>query len=313
MARSRPVPVSIPPETMIRAWGTTDEPAVTHPRDTRRQMTDRAAIVPTSEGPVGAILSEPDGEPRGALVLLQGGGAPCRAGVNAHWARFGRDLAERGIAVLRFDFAAEGESTLAGEEVPREVGWRRNTDLAILRELAPWFRERVGLEELLVAGSCHGARVALDLAAEDPAVRGAFLVVPYLWNTPPNLRSDKQAMRQKSLPRASELFDSGSSDVAAQRSAVGEVEAALDESPLEECFVESCRAALAHGPVWILIGEGDSQKPVELKQQLGADGERLEVEVVPETIVHPVTHPEVQGLVTARLAKRLADALGHGR
>jgi dienelactone hydrolase len=272
-------------------------------------MRDHAAIVPTSAGPVGAIVSEPDGPARCGLVLLQGGGAPCRAGVNAHWARLGRDLAERGVAVLRFDFAAEGESTMVGEDVPRDVGWRRNTDLAVLGELAPWFREQVEVEDLLLAGSCHGARVALDFAAEDERVKGAFLVVPYLWNTPPRLRQDKQAMRQKSLPRASELFDSGSSDVASQRAAVGEVEAVLDETPLEESFVESCRAALAHGRVWILIGEGDSQKPVELKERLGAEGERLEVEVVPDTIVHPVTHPEIQELVSARLMDHLAGAL----
>jgi dienelactone hydrolase len=272
-------------------------------------MRDRAAIVPTSVGPVGAIVSEPDGAARAALVLLQGGGAPCRAGVNACWSRLARDLARRGIAVLRFDFAAEGDSTIVGEDVPRKVGWRRNTDLAILRELAPWFREKAGVSDLLVAGSCHGGRVGMDFAAEDPGVKGTFLLVPYLWNIPPHLRPDKQAMRQKSLPRASELFDHGSSDIEAQRKAVGEVEAVGDDTPLEESFVESCRAALRHGPVWILIGEGDSQKPVELKQRLGADGTNLEVEVIPGMIVHPITHPEVQEIVTKRLQDRLENVL----
>jgi dienelactone hydrolase len=275
-------------------------------------MRDHAAIVPTTAGPVGAIVSEPDGAVRGGLILLQGGGAPCRAGVNAHWSRLARELAGSGIAVLRFDFAAEGESTLVGEGVAREVGWRRNTDLEVLRELVPWFRERAGVEDLLLAGSCHGARVALDFAAEDSAVKGSFLVVPYLWNTPPYLRLDKQAMRQKSLPRASELFDSGSSVVTAQRETVGEVEAVLDESPLEESFVESCRAALTHGRVWILIGEGDSQKPVELKERLGDDGKRLTVETIPDTIVHPVTHPEIQDLVTARLMEQIVGSVTPG-
>jgi dienelactone hydrolase len=271
-------------------------------------MTDHAAILSTAAGPVGAIVSEPDGPPRAALVLLQGGGPPCRAGVNAGWARLARDFAERGVAVLRFDFACEGDSTVAGQEVEREVGWRRNTDLAILRELAPWFRDRVGVDELLLAGSCHGGRIALDFASEDRHVVASFLIVPYLWNVPPNLRPDKQMMKQKSLPRASELYDRGSSDVQDQRAAAGEVEAVLDKSPLEESFVESCRGALESGPVWILIGEGDSQKPVELKQRLGAEGEGLEVEVVPEMIVHPVTHPEVQELVAKRLTERVVGA-----
>ena len=271
-------------------------------------MTERAAILPTSVGPVGAIVSEPEGPPRAALILMQGGGPPCRAGVNAVWARFAREIAREGIAVLRFDFAGEGESMVAGADVPREVGWRRNTDLAIACELAPWFRQLTGLDELLVAGSCHGGRVAFDFAAADDGVRGTFLVVPYLWNLPPNLRPDKLAARQKSLPRASELFDHGSSNVREQRRDYGEVEAATDRSPLEETFVTSGREMLAGGPGWILIGEGDSQKPLALKRALGEAGRGLEVEVVADTIIHPITHPEIQQLVTDRLRSRLVAA-----
>jgi len=152
----------------------------------------------------------------------------------------------------------------------------------------------------------------MDFSAEDGGVRGTFLVVPYLSNLPPNLRPDKQVMRQKSLPRASELFDRGSSAVATQREMVGEVEATLDEAPLDDSFLDSCRGALARGPMSILIGEGDSQKPVELEEKLGADGERLKVEVVPGMIIHPVTHPEVQDLVSGWLMHRLTQALSLG-
>jgi dienelactone hydrolase len=276
-------------------------------------VTDLAAVLPTAAGPVGAIVSLPAGEPRAALLLLQGGGPPCRAGVNACWARFARELAEEGIAVLRFDFAREGDSTVAGADVPREVGWRRHTDLAIAHELAAWFRERIGFEELLIVGSCHGGRIAFDFAAEDAAVVGTFLVVPYLWNQPPTMRADKQAARQRSLPRASELFDSGSSDVESQRRAHREVEAVTDRSPLDPYFVERCHGVLAGGPAWILIGEGDSQRPVELKRRLGEEGARLEVEVVPNMIIHPVTYPEVQELVTSRLREQLSEVLEGAR
>lgn len=276
-------------------------------------MTDHAAILPTSVGPVGVIVSEPSGPPRGALALLQGGGAPCRAGVNATWARLARRLADQGIAVLRFDFIAEGDSTMVGEDIPREVGWRQNANLTILRELAPWFRERTGVDDLLLAGSCHGGRIALELAAEDSQVKGSFLIVPYLWNLPPNLLPGKQAMRQKSLPRASELFDQGSSDVQAQRAIHAEVEAVTDQTPLEENLVEICRRALEQGEVWILTGEGDSQKPMEMKERLGESGERLEVEIVPGTIIHPVTHPEILEIVTERLTERLLGAVDTAR
>lgn len=272
-------------------------------------MTDRALIMPTSVGPVGAIVSEPDGPAQVALILMQGGGPPCRAGVNGIWARFARELAGEGIAVLRFDFVNEGDSMLAGAGVERDVGWRRNADLAIARELAPWFRRHTGLEELLVVGSCHGGRIAFDFAAEDGGVTGTFLIVPYLWNLPPHMRADKVAARSRSLPWASALYDYGTSSVRDQRRHYGEVEAVTDRSPLEESFVEGARALLAGGPAWILIGEGDSQKTVELKRRLGEDGERLEVEVVPNTIIHPVTHPEIQALVTARLRARVEAAV----
>jgi dienelactone hydrolase len=275
-------------------------------------MIERAAIVPTAHGPVGTIVSEPEGVARDAVVLLQGPGAPCRAGVNSNWARLGRELAGRGIAVLRFDFTAEGDSTMVGEDVPREPGWRQETNLGILRELAPWFRERVGVSDLILAGTCHGARVGLEFAAEDASVKSSFTIVPYLWSVPPSMRADKLALRQKSLPRAAELFDHGSAEVRTQEAVEGEVEALSDNNPLGEEVVDTCRRALARGPIWMLIGEGDSQKPVELKQRLGADGGNLEVEIVPGMIIHPITHPEVQEVVASRLTERLLGAAAVG-
>jgi predicted alpha/beta-hydrolase family hydrolase len=273
-------------------------------------MTDHAAIVPTGQGPVGAIVSEPEGHPREALILLGGPGGPCRAGVNGNWARLARAFAERGIAVLRFDLAAEGDSIVAGADLSREPGWHQNANLAILRELAPWFSERTGVSEPMLAGTCHGARVALEFAAENPNVKSSFLIVPYLWSVPPSMRPEKQVLRRKSLPRASELFDQGSADVGAQEAAGEEVEALNDTHPLGDEVVESCRVALRGGPIWMLIGEGDSQKPVELQRRLGADGERLEVEVVPGMVIHPITHPEVQEVVASRLVDRVLQAAG---
>lgn len=271
-------------------------------------MTERAAIVPTGAGPVGAIVSEPEGEVRRGLVLLQGGGPPCRAGINSVWARLARAFADRGVAVLRFDFTAEGESGQVGKDVPREPGWRQDTNLAVLRELGPWFGERMGLGELSLAGSCHGARVAIEYAAVDPAVEESFLIVPYLWTVPPHMLEHKRAMRNRSLPQASELFDRGSSDLAARENGDEEIEAALDRSPLDEGVVETCRQAARNARTHILIGEGDSQKPLALKQRLEAEGERLDVDVAPGMIIHPVTYPEVADAVTGWLANRVLGA-----
>lgn len=271
-------------------------------------MTDTAAIVPTSMGPAGTIVSMPDGRPRGAVVLLQGGGPPCRSGINGNWTRFARQLAQNGVAVLRFDFTREGESATVGRDLKRGIGWRRDCDLAVLHELAPWFRGQAGVEELMVAGSCHGGRVALDFAAEDEGVIATFMIVPYLWNVPPNLRMDKLASRRADLPRATEVFERGSSDMR-DRDPLEEEGEITDDTPLGDNLVESCRKAVKRGPAWILVGEGDSQKPTEIKPRLGSDGDGLEVEVVPSTIIHPITHPEVQELVAGKLMDRVMGVL----
>jgi hypothetical protein len=168
------------------------------------------------------------------------------------------------------------------------------------------------MSELILVGSCHGARLALEFGAEHRGIKGSFLVVPYLWSVPPGMLPSGQKAKPSSLPRAAELFDRGSSDAPAPEPGNGEVEAPSEQTPLEQEMVETCRRALEAGPIWMLIGEGDSQKPLELKERLGSDGERLEVEVAAGMIIHPVAHPEVQELVTHRLVERLTEATGPG-
>jgi len=271
-------------------------------------MTDHAAIVPTEMGPVGTIVSVPEGSAREAVIMMGAPGGPCRAGVNAVWARLARELAQRRIAVLRFDLAAEGESLLAGENLTRDPGWHQEANLAILRDVAPWFRDRAGVGKLILVGICHGGRLALEFGAGDSQVKGSFLVVPYLWSVPPAMLPAKQELHRRGLPHASELFDRGSSDVGAQEGGGEAIEARSDKVPLTLEMIDTCRRALRGGPIWMLIGEGDSQKPVELKERLGADGERLTVEIAPGMIIHPVTHPEVEQLVSSKLIERLTEA-----
>ena len=252
-------------------------------------MREHPVLVPTAVGTAGGVVAEPDGEPRGALVLLQGLGPSARAGVNAVWTHVARDLAALGLTVLRFDFACEGDSTLAGWEAPREVGWRRSTDLAMLRDVAPWFLERSGERELLLAGACHGARVGLEFAAHDPAARELFLVVPYLTFREPHLRETPP-----------EELPGGAEPVWANGPTLNS----------EEEIVAGFRAALSRAPAWVLVG-GEEAAEVEPYARRLRDGERpLELEVagdIPE--LHPVGHPEQQATVRRRLVDRVAAAL----
>jgi dienelactone hydrolase len=256
-------------------------------------MSDHAAVVPTPAGPAGVVVSEPRGEQRGALVLLHGVGPSSRAGVNGIWAGIAREVAALGLAVLRFDYATEGDSSLAGADVPRERGWMR-TDLAMLRQIAQWFLRRIGERRLFVAGSCHGGRLALEFAANDPAADGLFLVVPYLLDREPKLRG---ASRDEIPPGLDGRLLSGGPTL--------DTDAEL---------VDGLRACAARGPLWMLVGGGDEERRIlPYTRALEESGASFELEVVPGSALHPVGSPAQQSLVRARLLDRVARALAERR
>jgi dienelactone hydrolase len=248
-------------------------------------MSDHAVLIDTRFGPVGGIVSEPPTIQRGALILLQGLGPPARAGVNANWTVLARDLAELGLVVLRIDLAREGDSTPTAPDVRRDEGWRRSTDLAILREVAPWFLQGAGERELLLAGSCHGGRVALEFAADEPATRGLFLITPYLWTREP-------AKRDEGGPLLEPVAAGGPT--------------LNSEAELTEGF----RACLKQGPVWLFVGEPEVEQVDPFARRLREGGEpSFELEVVPGMPLHPVGHPRQQSLVRQHLGERVAQAL----
>lgn len=248
-------------------------------------MTDHAVLIPTWAGPVGAVVSEPDGPQRGALILLHGLGPPARAGVNALWTRIARDLAERGLLVLRFDFACEGESALAGLDAERGVGWRRSADLAILREAAPWFQAHSGEPGLLLAGSCHGGRIALEFAAADPTAVGLFLIVPYFWHRESNIRDSPEQGPADPQP----VWAGGPT---------------LDD---DEAVIGGLRTALGRGPVWILAGEKEEEAQVRpFVDRLGPSTRPPELQVEPGIELHPFGHPTQQERVRRATVERLA-------
>lgn len=248
-------------------------------------VTDHPLILPTASGPVGAVVSEPAAEQRGALVLLQGLGSPGRAGVNANWTRLARELAALGLVVLRFDLCSEGESTPVGGDAVRGLGWRRSTDLAVLREIAPWFMRTAGESELLLVGSCHGGRVALEFAASEPAVRGLFLITPYM-------RHEESVKREMPVPEAGAVWANGPM--------LG------TDAELAEGF----GACLARGVGWVLVGEPEVEQLepcARLLEQAGSPS--FELERVPGMPIHPVVHPLQQEIVDRKVRERVARAL----
>jgi dienelactone hydrolase len=244
-------------------------------------MTDHPLLIPTSEGPVGAIVSEPPGDALAALVLFPGYGRPARSGFNSFWTRMARELAERGLVVLRADYSREGETLPIGEGGGGQV-WKTDLDQSLFGQVLPWFRDRLDGLDLLLAGSCSGARGTIEIAARLPdLVDRTFLIVPHI-------RVLKGAGR-------------GRGD-----GADGEP---VDPDAVDPGIVECLRANLERAPSWILVGERDTPDIPRLQQLLGPTAFDLEVEVVPGAALHLLDRPDIQEQVRRWLTARIEQAL----
>lgn len=243
-------------------------------------MSDHAVLISTSVGPTAGIVSEPEGPPRAALVLLQGDGGPARAGVNAFWTRMARGLAEMGIVVLRVDYASHGDGSMIQRDHAPQPGDKEDVDATLLGEATAWFSERVGDVDLFVAGDCRGGRLAIELTPFDLDIAGLLLIVPYVRNQ--FVAVEKREERTGRLD---------------------------DVDILHRALLDGLRDTLRRGFVWVLMGAKDGDDALRLRHALGPAGEALELEVVDGVNVHPATQPEIQRLVAERLTMRVLRAL----
>lgn len=257
-------------------------------------MSDHPVLIPTSLGPVGGVVSEPEGERRGAAILLQGAGRPARSGVNSFWTRTARDLAGRGVVALRFDYAAEGESTEvgAGEHAALKTTLtsgprgRAELDLHLLGEIVPWFRTQLDGIDPFLAGSCQGARMAIEFAAKAGSpVPPTFLIAPYLRK--PDVTASKPAARPGWLRRAHHP----------------------SPDPIDPLVVSCLEATLGQAPSWILVGERDEPDISLLLDRLGPAAAGLELEIVPGAALHLLDQPDIQAEARRWLMSRVTRAL----
>lgn len=151
-------------------------------------MTDHPVLVPTNGSVVGAIITEPVGQPAAAAVILPGGQG-FRFGPNRIWARLARNLAGLGLVVFRPDYPGTGDSDpVVGTAADR---------MGTLKESVDWFRERTGDLPTLLVGHCYGARLAL-LLSDGPGVVAIGLVNP--WLLPPRARPSRTFLRRAAGP-----------------------------------------------------------------------------------------------------------------
>lgn len=111
--------------------------------------------------------------PRRRGVLIVVGGPQYRVGSHRQFVLLGRALAQKGFAVLRFDYRGMGDSggdARTFEEIDAD-----------LRAAIEAFRSAIpAVEEVVLWGLCDAASAMLFYAASDPRVRGLVLLNPWV-------------------------------------------------------------------------------------------------------------------------------------
>ena len=124
----------------------------------RRTYTEHPMFVPFAGEHLGSILTMPDSDARGVVLLLQGLGAS-RSHKNRVWTRLARTLAEDGIASVRMDYPDLGDST---------GSLRADLDDPPVEEAEAVVRVAMKASDtdtFAVVGNCMGLRAGFALAS----------------------------------------------------------------------------------------------------------------------------------------------------
>jgi pimeloyl-ACP methyl ester carboxylesterase len=133
-------------------------------------MREFPAFLPHGDGQLALVMTLPDDDPSG-MVLLLTGGAAARSHRFQLWTRTARRLADEGLASVRFDYLGTGDST---GELPE---WHiSNIPIDQALAVAGFAMQVAGTKDLAVVGNCIGARLALEVAASMPECRTAVCI-----------------------------------------------------------------------------------------------------------------------------------------
>src|SRR5882672_1316624 len=130
-----------------------------------------------SHGQLAGIITEPDGAPREALVLVSAGLVP-KCGPFRLYARLARRLAQHGIVTLRFDLGGIGDSPAESTGVPL----KDRTDAEIEAALAH-LTSRYNVDRVMLGGLCSGAADSFRFAEHNPGIKGVVLIDPFGYET----------------------------------------------------------------------------------------------------------------------------------
>jgi hypothetical protein len=136
-------------------------------------MREFPVFVAAGEDRVVAVVTAPDEQPRGLVLLLAGTGRHNAIGSTLS-ARLSGRLADHGLASARLDYAGSGDSPgVVSQWNPAEIA----AATAQARALLDVAREALDIGPFAEVGTCYGSRIALSLVA-DPACVGAVCLAP---------------------------------------------------------------------------------------------------------------------------------------
>jgi pimeloyl-ACP methyl ester carboxylesterase len=133
-------------------------------------------FVPSEDGPVAAVVTVPDEDPRGVVLLLAGTGRHNVIGSTMS-ALLSDRLAAHGLASVRLDYLGVGDSPgVVTTWSPSDVSAASRQARAALAETGA----ALGVGRFASVGTCYGSRVALELAEDDACVGAVCLAPPLL-------------------------------------------------------------------------------------------------------------------------------------
>lgn len=120
---------------------------------------------------IGIIAQPPQPIETGVVIIV--GGPQYRAGSHRQFTLLARQLAEQGIATIRFDYRGMGDSE----------GDMRNfeaIDADIKAAIDTFTTQTPGIKQIVLWGLCDAASAALYYGHTDPRVRGMVLLNPWV-------------------------------------------------------------------------------------------------------------------------------------
>ena len=127
--------------------------------------------IPVGDHHIAAIVTLPEGDPRGVVVFTTGGGGSLRSQRFRLWTRAARGLAELGVASVRMEYPGVGDSTGVARI---GLGWA-NLPVDDVVAVAKFAMSVTGTERLGLCGNCAGARSSIRAVRSLPECRSLVL------------------------------------------------------------------------------------------------------------------------------------------